>query len=115
VLAGVLALMGDQPSSGNICVCSTVAQDQLWSQIETGRLLFQAAPWFLCPEASGQVLLSRSGCLPCTYRLFHTPGRLAFFLQVLFRYGALWHRITSEYIQEPEGHDSFFLCSRFLW
>ena len=29
-------------------------------QIETGRILSQAAPWFFCPEVSGQVPVSRS-------------------------------------------------------
>ena len=61
-----------------------VAQDQLrllWHrirvQIETGRVLLQAALWFLCPEGSWWVLLSRSVCLTCVHRHVCPPGRLA--------------------------------------
>jgi hypothetical protein len=61
LLVGVLALLGDQLSFGGICVCSSVAQDQLCGQTEMGSFLSQAASWFLCSEGSGQVLLSSSG------------------------------------------------------
>ena len=53
-----------------------MAQDQFWVQMENGRLLSQASPWFLCPEGSEQVPLSSSGCPTCTHRPVHTPGRL---------------------------------------
>jgi hypothetical protein len=58
------------------CVRSSVAQDQLWVMIETGRLLSQVAPWFLCPEGSGRVPLNSSGGPICTHRPVHTPGGL---------------------------------------
>jgi hypothetical protein len=47
-----------------ICLCSSVAQDQLWAQMETVILLSQAVPQFLCPEGSGQVPLSSNVVLP---------------------------------------------------
>ena len=53
LLRGKLCLVG-------IGVWRAVAQDQLWVQMETGRVLSQAAPQFLCPEGSGQVPLSIS-------------------------------------------------------
>jgi hypothetical protein len=61
VIIGVSALLGDQLSPGSIWVWSTVAQDQLLAQTETGRILSLAAPQFLCPEGSRRVPLSRSG------------------------------------------------------
>ena len=64
VLTGVLALLGDQLSSGGIWIWSAVAQDQLWGQTETRGLPSQAAPQFLSPEGSMQVLMSRSVVLP---------------------------------------------------
>jgi hypothetical protein len=77
VLSDLWALMGDQLSSGGICVCSPVAQDQIRGQMETGRFLSQVAPKFLCPEGSGSVPLSSSGSFTCANRLICTPGRLA--------------------------------------
>ena len=76
-LTGVSALLGDQLSSGGICECRSVAQDQLWAQTETRILLSQATPRFLCPEGSGWVPLSSSGGPTCTHRLVCTPGMLA--------------------------------------
>lgn len=57
VLTGVSTLLGDQLSPG-ICICSSVAQNQLQAFIETGRLLFQATPRFLCPDGSRWVPLT---------------------------------------------------------
>ena len=57
-------------------VCSSVAQDQLWAQTETGRLLSQAAPWFLCPQGSGRVSLSSMGDPTYNHRPVCTPWRL---------------------------------------
>lgn len=54
-----------------------MAQDQFCTQRETGRLLFQTAPWFLYGEVSGQVSLSSSGGPICTHMPVCTPGRLA--------------------------------------
>ena len=71
VLTGLSALLGDQLSLGSIFVCNSVAQNQLLVQTETGRLLSQAAPWFL---GSGRVHLSSSGG---AHRLGCTPGWLA--------------------------------------
>jgi hypothetical protein len=45
--------------------------------METGRILYQAAPQFLCPEIFGQVTLSTSGGPTCAHRLVSTPGRPA--------------------------------------
>ena len=59
--ACVSVLLGDQFSPGGIWVWRTMAQDQLQVQTETGRILPQADPQFLCPEGSGQVPLSSSG------------------------------------------------------
>jgi hypothetical protein len=53
VLAGVSALLGDQLSTNSIWVWSSVAQDLLQVQMETGRILSQTAPQFLCPAALG--------------------------------------------------------------
>jgi hypothetical protein len=70
---GLFALLGDGLSPGGICVCSSVAQT------ETGRLLSQAVPQFLCPDSSGQVSLSSSHGPTCSHRLVCTPGSLALF------------------------------------
>jgi hypothetical protein len=56
VLSGVLTLLGNQLSSGRIWVQRTVAQGQLQVQMETGRILSQAASHFLCPQGSGRSL-----------------------------------------------------------
>ena len=77
MLAGVLALLGDQLSPGGICICSAVAQDQLWVQMETRRLLSQAASWFLWPEGWGRVPMSSSHGFTCAHRHVHTTERLA--------------------------------------
>jgi hypothetical protein len=45
--------------------------------METGSLLSQATPQFLCPEGSGQVPLSSSGGPACTHSPVYTSGRLA--------------------------------------
>ena len=79
VLTGVSVLLGDQLFLGGIWVWSAVAQDKLWDQGETIRLLSQGAPWFLCPQVSRYVPLRRSGDLTCSHRLVSTPGRLALF------------------------------------
>ena len=55
VLTGMLLLLGDQLSPGSIWVWSMEAQDQLRVQMETGTVLAQAFPWFLCPEVPGWV------------------------------------------------------------
>jgi hypothetical protein len=83
VLIGVLALLRDQLSPNGICVWSTVAQDMFLGQTETGRILSQAAPRFLCLEGSGRVPLSRSGGLTCAQRLVSTTGRPALSQQYL--------------------------------
>ena len=62
--------------TSSIYVCSSVAQDQLWAQTVTERLLSQTAPRFLCPEGSRRVPLSSSDGSTCTHRLVCTPGRL---------------------------------------
>ena len=77
MLAHIYALLGDQLSPVGICVCSSVAQDHFWVQMETAKLLSQAAPHFLCPESSRPVLLSSSGGLTCLHRTVCTPERLA--------------------------------------
>jgi hypothetical protein len=46
----VSVLLGDQFPSGGIWVWSTMAQDQLQAQTDTGRIMSQAVPWFLCSE-----------------------------------------------------------------
>ena len=66
----------------------TMAQDQLQAQRETGRILSQAALWFLCPEGSGWFPLSRSGGLIYAHRYVGTSMRLSSFL-VAFGFGAL--------------------------
>jgi hypothetical protein len=81
-------------SPSGICICSSVAQDQLQTQMETRSLLSQAAPWFLCPEGSGWIPLSRNGGLTCTHRLVCTPEKLAL-VAAVFGYGALLQRISS--------------------
>jgi hypothetical protein len=63
LLSGMSALLGYQLSSGGIWVWRAVEQGQLQVQVETGRILFQAALQFLCPEGSGWVPQSRSGGL----------------------------------------------------
>ena len=75
VLTGQSELLGDQLSPGVIWLCRAVAQYQLWVQTETGRILSQSAPHFLCPEGSGQVPLRVSDGLTCAHRLVSTPGR----------------------------------------
>jgi hypothetical protein len=64
VLAGVLALLGDQLSSGGICVCSSVAQDKLWEGSQKSSVSACSCPrpdpHFLCSEGSRQVPLSSS-------------------------------------------------------
>ena len=44
-----------------------MAQDKLPAQMEIGRIISQAASWFLCPEGSWQVLLSRNVGLTCAH------------------------------------------------
>ena len=83
VLTTMSALLNNQLFPGGICVWRTVARDQLWMQMETRRILSQAAPWILCPEGSGLVPLSRSGGLTCAHRFFCTPRRPALFWQYL--------------------------------
>ena len=73
--ACVPALLGYQLSPGGIWVWSAEAQDQLQAQMETGSILTQAAPQFLCPESSRWVPLSRSGGLTCAHSLVSTPGK----------------------------------------
>ena len=51
-----------------------MAQDQLWAQMETGQLLSQAAPWFLCPEDFGWDPLSSSVVLPALTGLSELLG-----------------------------------------
>jgi hypothetical protein len=91
-----------------ICVLSSyVAKDQLWAQMETGRLLFQAIPWFLWPEGSGKGPLSNSGgCFTYTHRLVHSWEDSSF--QALFGYGVLWHIISSGYRWKLEGMTGFW-------
>jgi len=48
----VSALLGDQLSTRGLWVQRAVAQGQLRAQTETGRILSQTAPQFLCPEGS---------------------------------------------------------------
>jgi hypothetical protein len=69
VLTGMSAILGDQLSPGCICVSSSVAQDQFLVLRETGRLLSQTTPGFLCPEGSRRVPLSSIGGLTCAHRL----------------------------------------------
>jgi hypothetical protein len=60
--------------------CVSVLKDQFFPSVpgaETGRILSQAAPWFLCPEGSRQIPLSSSGGLTCVHRPVSTPGRPA--------------------------------------
>jgi hypothetical protein len=68
-------------------VCSSVAQDQLWAQTETGRLLSQAAPLFLCPEGSRGFLWAAVEVLPALTGLSTLLGDLL--PPALFGYGAL--------------------------
>jgi hypothetical protein len=75
--AYVSVLLGDQLSLGGIWVWRAVAQGQVWPQMETGRILSHAAPWFLCPEGSQWVPLSRNVGLTCAHKCFHTPQRWA--------------------------------------
>ena len=77
MLTAMSALLGDELSPGSIWVCSVVAQDQLWTQMETRRLLSQATSCFLCPVGCGQVPLSWSGGLTCFHRLVCTPRMLS--------------------------------------
>jgi hypothetical protein len=83
VLTGMSTFMRDQLSPGHTWVWSTVAQDQLQVQMETGRILLQADFQFLCPDGSRQVPLRRSGGLTCVHRVVYTPGRPAFSLWYL--------------------------------
>jgi hypothetical protein len=53
VLASKSALPGDQLSPDGIWVWNAVAQDQLWVQMETGRILSQDTSQFLCSKGSG--------------------------------------------------------------
>jgi hypothetical protein len=55
-----------------------MAQDQLWVQTESRRILYQAVPFFLCPDVSWHVPWSISGGLTCAHRLVGTPRRPAF-------------------------------------
>ena len=77
MLEGVLAFLGDQLSPGGVCICSSVAQDQLRAYRETERFLSQEAPWFLCPESSDWNPLNSSCGLASTHKLVCTPGRLS--------------------------------------
>ena len=81
VLTGVSALLRDHLFPDDIWVWKTVAQDQLQVQMETRRILSQAASQFLCPEGSGQVLQKISGGLLCVHRCASRPGRPAFSCQ----------------------------------
>lgn len=56
-----------------ICVQRAIALGHLRVQAETGRILFQTAPWLLCFGGSGQVPQRRSGGLNCALRCFNTP------------------------------------------
>ena len=91
MLEGVSALLGYQLSLGGFCICSAVAQYQLWAQMETGRLSSQAAPQFLCPGGSPKVPLSSSGGPACTHRLRSLHARLSRANAVYFGGKALTH------------------------
>jgi hypothetical protein len=53
-------------------------------QTETGRILSQAAAWFLCPEGLGWVPWSRSDGLTLAYSCVSTPGRPALSWRYLY-------------------------------
>ena len=91
----VSELLGEQFSLGGIWVWSTMAQEQLWVHLETGRILSQAAPPFLCPEGSKagpseQKWWSYLYSQACQHS-WETSSLQA------FGYGALWLRISSGY------------------
>lgn len=65
-------------------------------QMETRKILSQAAPWFLCTEVSGQVPLISSGGLTQAHRHVHTPGRIW-----------VWNTVAQDQLQAPE---KFFMC-----
>ena len=77
MLTGVLALLGDQLSLSGIWVWSVVAQDQLQVHMETGRILSQTAPQFLCSEVSRKVPYCRRGGHTYAHRHVSTRGRPA--------------------------------------
>jgi hypothetical protein len=62
VFVGMSAVLGDQLSPGGIWAWRAVVQDQLWVQTEIGKILSQAASYFLCPDDSGQFLLGPGIC-----------------------------------------------------
>lgn len=49
----------------------------LQAQMETGTILSQAAPQFLCPEGFGQDSWSRSAGPTCAHKCFSTHGKSA--------------------------------------
>ena len=73
MLADVSALLGDHLSPG--LIWRAVAQGQFQDQTETGKILSQAAPLFLCPEGSRWVPLSRGSGPTCAHRHVCSPGR----------------------------------------
>jgi hypothetical protein len=83
VIPGASALLGDQLSWQYLCMelCDTgsapgaVVQDQFPALTETGRILSQASPWFLCPEGSGQGPGTRTGGPTCVPWLVSASGR----------------------------------------
>ena len=80
-------------------------------QMETGKILLQAAPWFLCPEGLRQVPLCRSGGLTCAHRHVHTPGRPAlswsYFVCSSVVHDQLW-------AQKETGRNLFQAAPQFL-
>ena len=80
-----------------------VAQGQFRVQTETGRILSQAAPPFLCPEGSGGRLWAEVLVLGLCSQVCPQSWKSSS-LQAVFGYGALWHRIRSRHRQKPEGN-----------
>jgi hypothetical protein len=81
--------------------------------METGRILSQAAPWFLCPEGSRWVSLSRSVGLTCAHGCVCTPRTPALSLWYLgmehYGTGSALGIIAQDQLwaqTNPEGHIS---------
>jgi hypothetical protein len=80
MLIGVSALLGDQLSPGCIWVWSAVAQDQLWAQTETRRLLFllNVSPLFFIPPFLFPCILKKLLC--DNFGVFHLNFPIYFFV-----------------------------------
>ena len=91
---------------------TAVAQDQLPEHSETRKILSQAAPLFLCPEGSqGDPSEQKWWSYLCSQACPHSWETISLLAE--FRYGLLWHSISSWCRQKPEAGQTILWPIKF--